>query len=69
MKAIEIKSELKSPFLEACRLARLEVIQLKDVVTPGTLYFKVITPNHSQDDLFKLGVCFARLILQLTKKA
>jgi hypothetical protein len=69
MKAIEIKSELKFPFLEACRLARLEVIQLKDVVTPGILYFRIITPNHSQDDLFKLGVCFGRLILPLTREA
>jgi hypothetical protein len=68
MKAIEIKSELKFPFLEACRLAGLEVLQLKDVVTPGTLYFKVMTPNHSQDDLFKLGVYFAQLTLSVPEE-
>jgi hypothetical protein len=67
MKAIEIKSELKSPFLEACRLAGLEVIQLKKIIMPGRMYFQVITVNYSQDDLFKLGVCFAQLTPSVLK--
>ena len=61
MKAIEIKKDLKFPFLEACRLAGLEAEQLKKNIMPGRLYFRVSKTNISQDDIFKLGVYFAQL--------
>ena len=61
MKAIEIKSELKSPFIEACRLAGLQGEQLKKNIMPGRLYFRITKTNISQDDIFKLGVYFAQL--------
>lgn len=65
MKSIEIKSECKYLFLEAVRLSRLEVVQLQKVLMPGRLYYKVITVNYSQDDIFKLGVYFAQLSLKI----
>ena len=68
MKAIEIKSELQVPFLEACRLAGLKVIQLKKVKMPGRMYFRVIKANYSQDDIFKLGVYFAQLTLSVPEE-
>lgn len=59
MKAIQIKSELKSSFLKACGRAGLEATQLKKINKPGWLFFRVSKPNISQDDIFKLGVYFS----------
>ena len=61
MKAIEIKSEMKYPFLEVCRLAGLQAEQLTKIIMPGRLYFRVSKANIFQDDIFKLGVYFAEL--------
>ena len=61
MKAIEIKSESKFSFLEACRLAGLQAEPLKKNIMVGRLYFRVSKINISQDDIFKLGVYFAQL--------
>jgi hypothetical protein len=66
MKAIEIKAEMKYPFLEAARLAGLQVEELKKICYPkDRCYFRVTTEYHSQDDLFRLGVYFAQLTLSV----
>lgn len=64
MKAIEVKSDMKYPFLEAARLAGLQVEELKKICYPkDRCYFWVTKINISQDDLFRLGVYFAQLTL------
>ena len=62
MKAIEIKTEMKIYFLEACRLAGLEAEELKKINCPGYSYFKVAKTNISQNDIFKLGFYFSQLV-------
>lgn len=65
--AIQIKSEMKYPFLEAVRLAGLQAEQLKSVYSKqGNLYYRVFYPHNcslviSQDVLFRLGVYYAQL--------
>ena len=67
MKSIQINSEKKIPFLEACRLAGLEAKELKKINRPGRIHFKVSKVNISQDDIFKLGFYFAQLTCSLEK--
>ena len=67
MKAIEIKSELKVPFLKACLLAGLQAKELKKINCQGRSYFRVTKVNISQDDIFKLGVYFAQLTCKIEK--
>lgn len=69
--AIEIKSEMKYPFLEAVRLAGLQAEQLKSVYSKqGTIYYRVFNPHNcslviSQDVLFRLGVYYAQLMFSV----
>ena len=64
MKSIEIKTEMKIPFLKACQFAGLEVQELKKIKYPERSYFRVTKTNISQDDIFKLGVYFSGFVLR-----
>jgi hypothetical protein len=64
MKAIQIKAEFKPQFLEACRLAGVSAEELKKARVNGRRYFRVNKNNFSQNDIFRVGVYFAELILQ-----
>ena len=64
MKSIEIKTEMKIPFLKACRLAGLEANELKKMDYPERAYFRVSKTSISQNDIFKLGVYFSELVSQ-----
>ncbi len=66
MKAIEIKTEMKIYFLEACRLVGIEANELKKINYPGWSYFKVSKTNISQNDIFKLGFYFSQIVSKET---
>jgi hypothetical protein len=63
MKAIKIKAELKNHFLQAANHLGLKVVQLKTIEEEGHLYFPV-EGHVSQDDIFKLGYLFSKLLNQ-----
>lgn len=61
MKAIEIKSDQKSVFLEAVKACGLNVEELKKCKFPGRLFYRITTKNFSMNDISKLGVYFAQM--------
>ena len=62
MKAIKIKKELKNHFLQSAEHFNLKVVQLKTIAEEGHLFFR-IEGHVSQNDIFKLGYLFIKLIL------
>jgi len=61
MKAIEIKSDLKSVFLDAVKACNLEAEELKKCKFHRKLFFRITTKNFSMNDIFKLGVYFSEM--------
>jgi len=65
MKAIKIKKELKNHFLQSAEHFNLKVVQLKTIAEEGHLFFR-IEGHVSQNDIFKLGYLFSKLIQKKT---